>query len=294
MEEDLVRWRRKGDYFNFRGFKIFYIKEGTGPVLTIFHGYPYSSFDFEKVWDELAKNFTVIVLDMLGMGFSDKPKMHKYCFEEMADLYDSLFKELEVTATHILAHDLGDNVVQELLARNQEGPHTVTINSIAFLNGGLFSDVFRPGFIQVLLSKSPNLAGRFISWIISRKMVGRFTAEVFGAATKPSVRLLKNFWDVLNYNDGKSTVYLIGKLIFEKDKHQQRWIKAMQQSDVRMCFINGLADPNAGMQMAARYLQVIPDADVRLLDDKIGHWPQIEAPEQLLKIYSVFLEEVQY
>jgi pimeloyl-ACP methyl ester carboxylesterase len=82
MQENLLNWKSKGKYFSFRSYQIFYIKEGTGPVLTIFHGYPYNSFDFEKIWDELIQNFTVVVPDMLGMGFSDKPEKHQYSFEE--------------------------------------------------------------------------------------------------------------------------------------------------------------------------------------------------------------------
>jgi pimeloyl-ACP methyl ester carboxylesterase len=94
------------------------------------------------------------------MGFSDKPEKHQYSFEEMADLYAALLKELTITDTHILAHDLGNSVVQELLARNEEGKIHFIIKSIAFLNGGLFTDVYKPRLIQILLSKSPKPIGK--------------------------------------------------------------------------------------------------------------------------------------
>ncbi|MGC7264400.1 alpha/beta hydrolase, partial [Mycobacteroides abscessus subsp. abscessus] len=44
-----------------------------------------------------------------------------------------------------------------------------------------------------------------------------------------------------------------------------------------------------GLHMAERYLEVIHDPDVVLLDDNIGHWPQIEAPEAVL---THFLEHI--
>ena len=291
MQNKLADWKAKGNYFSFNGHKIFYIKEGSGPILTIFHGYPYNSFDFETMWDELVANFTVVIPDMLGMGFSEKPHRHIYSFEEMADLYTALFKELNVTKTHILAHDLGNSVVQELLARNEEGENSFVINSIAFLNGGLFTDVYKPRLIQLLLSKSPKPIGKILSRLMSKNSVSKATAEVFGVNTKPSEELLQNFWDVLNYNDGKSIAYLIGRLVFAKEKYQQRWIGAMQQTKIPMCFINGPADPNSGMHMAVRYNQLIPQANIKLLDEYIGHWPQIEAPQQVLKAYNDFLTE---
>jgi pimeloyl-ACP methyl ester carboxylesterase len=34
--------------------------------------------------------------------------------------------------------------------------------------------------------------------------------------------------------------------------------------------------------MADRYREVIPDADIVMLADDIGHWSQIEAPEAVL------------
>ncbi len=290
MEKALINWKSKGEYFGFKDYKIFYIKEGVGPVLTIFHGYPYNSFDFEKVWDELIQNFTVVVPDMLGMGFSDKPENHQYSFEEMAELYIALFKQLQITETHILAHDLGNSVVQELLARNEEGKKPFTIKSIAFLNGGLFTDVYKPRLIQILLSKSPKPIGKILSRLMSKKNVSKATSEVFGVNTKPTEELLQNFWDILNYNNGKSIAYLIGRLVFAKEKYQQRWIEAMQQTKIPMCFINGPADPNSGMHMAVRYKQLIPNSNVKLLREDIGHWPQIEAPQEVMKMYNGFLK----
>jgi pimeloyl-ACP methyl ester carboxylesterase len=275
MTQELLNWKSKGSYFIFKDYRIFYIKEGVGPVLTIFHGYPYNSFDFEKIWNELTQKFTVVVADMLGMGFSDKPENHSYSFDEMADLYTALLNELQITETHILAHDLGNSVVQELLARNEEGRNT-------------FTDVYQPRVIQILLSKSPKPIGKMLSRLMSRKSVSKATAEVFGVNTKPSEDLLQNFWDILNYNKGKSIAYLIGRLVFAKEKHQPRWIKAMQQTKIPMCFINGPADPNSGMHMALRYKELIPNPNVKLLEKSVGHWPQIEAPMEVIKSYSDF------
>ncbi len=293
MTPELSNWHSKGNYFEFNTYKIFYIREGNGPVLTIFHGYPYSSFDFEKVWPELIEKFTVVVLDMLGMGFSDKPDDHDYSFNEMADAYTSLFKRLKITSTHILAHDLGNSVVQELLARDEENKNPFEVKSVAFLNGGLFTDVYKPRLIQLLLSKSPKPIGRILSSLMSKKNVSKATSAVFGKETKPSHELLQNFWHILNYNNGKSIAYLIGRLVFAKVKYQQRWIGAMQQTKIPMCFINGPADPNSGEHMAERYKQLIPNSDVKLLDENIGHWPQIEAPQQTLNAYNQFLKRIQ-
>ena len=290
MSPELTAWKNKGIPFNYKEYKIFYIHEGKGEVLLIFHGYPYNSFDFKDMWDELTSKFSVIIPDMLGMGFSDKPQNCKYSFEDHADMYTELLGQLQVREIHILAHDLGNSVVQELIARAEENKNPFKIKSIAFLNGGLFIDVYKPRLIQVLLSKSPKPIGKLLSRLMSKKNTDKATAAVFGIDTKPNKELLQNFWDVLNYNNGKSIAYLIGRMVFEKKKYQQRWINAMQQTTIPMCFINGPADPNSGMHMAVRYNQLIPNANIFLLDKNIGHWPQLEAPMQVIKVLDEFIK----
>jgi len=290
MRPELKAWKNKGTTFTYKGNNIFFIQEGKAEVLLVFHGYPYNSFDFKDVWNGLTTKFNVVAPDMLGMGFSDKPKQYNYSFSDHADMYTALLNELQITEVNILAHDLGNSVVQELIARDTENKNPFKIKSIAFLNGGLFIDVYKPRLIQVLLSKSPKPIGKLLSRLMPKKNTDKATAAVFGIDTKPNKELLQNFWDVLNYSNGKSIAYLIGRLVFEKKKYQQRWITAMQQTAIPMCFINGPADPNSGMHMAVRYNQLIPNANIILLDENIGHWPQLEAPKEVLKVLNDFFE----
>lgn len=41
--------------------------------------------------------------------------------------------------------------------------------------------------------------------------------------------------------------------------------------------------------MAERYLELIPDPDVVLLED-VGHFPQLEAPERVGKAFLEFVD----
>jgi pimeloyl-ACP methyl ester carboxylesterase len=288
MNARLSDWKKSGKWFLSNGNKIFYKEEGKGEVLLIFHGYPYNSFDFHEVWNGLTQKFRVIIPDMLGMGFSDKPKNYRYTFDDHADMYTSFMQQLKIQDVHFLAHDLGNSVVQELIARDQRQKNPFKIKSIAFLNGGLFIDAYKPRWIQILLSQSPKPIGKMLSNLLSKKNTDRATASVFGPYTKPSGELLQIFWEILNFNGGKSIAYLIGRLVFAKKQYQLRWIKAMQETTIPMCFINGPADPNSGIAMAQRYNELIPGGYVVLLNEHIGHWPQLEAPEAVLEALAEF------
>ena len=121
MDAELDRWKSAGQYFDYLGFDIFYRVHGPPigkPHLLLIHGYPFNSSVWSLMWDRLIERFTVIAPDMLGMGFSDKPVAYGYTVHDHADLHEALLAHLERgVAAHVLAHDLGDSVGQEMLAR---------------------------------------------------------------------------------------------------------------------------------------------------------------------------------
>jgi pimeloyl-ACP methyl ester carboxylesterase len=90
------------------------------------------------------------------------------------------------------------------------------------------------------------------------------------------------FDQILEFNNGKRVSRKVGRFINDRYVHRNRWVRAMRETKVPMRLIDGPADPNSGRHMADRYLQLIADPDVVVLDDDIGHWPQIEAPEAVL------------
>jgi pimeloyl-ACP methyl ester carboxylesterase len=53
--------------------------------------------------------------------------------------------------------------------------------------------------------------------------------------------------------------------------------------------IDGAVDPISGAHMVARYRELIPQPDTVLLEG-IGHYPQTEAPDQVLAHYLQFRE----
>ncbi|TGM79652.1 alpha/beta fold hydrolase [Leptospira bouyouniensis] len=279
-----------GSYFDYKGNSIFYGSIGKGETLLLLHGYPFNSFDWNWVIEEFSNSYQVVFLDLLGMGFSDKPENHKYSFEEYVDLIQSLILKLNIKKVRILAHDLAVSVVQEMLATSHN--LNFEISSIAFMNGGLFTDVYKPRLIQRLLSQSPNFLGSFISKKMTRKSVESSLLKVFGPHTRPNLEVLNEYWNILNYNNGKNIAYLIGRLVFEKVNYQTRWIKALKETKVPFCYICGPFDPNSGTHMAVRFNKEYPFANVYYLSAFIGHWPQIESPKEVVATYHQFQNDI--
>jgi len=221
MDIELERWKAAGKYFDYLGFNIFYRTEGSGPTLLLIHGYQFNTCDWAPLWDRLTARFTVVAPDMLGMGFSDKPVAYGYSVHDHADMHEALLVHLGVKSAHILAHDIGDSVGQELLARSvfsQQAYGALRIESITWLNGGLFNEAYTPRLLQKVLSRTP--LGDFLSPLqgsgLSRRMIEPTINELFGPDTKPSRRMLDLFHEILEYNDGKRVTHKVGRFVNDR------------------------------------------------------------------------------
>ena len=286
---DLTQWKNKGHYFEYKTHQIFTIDEGAGEVLLLIHGFPTASWDWWQMWDQLTPQFRVLTLDMIGFGFSQKPKKYPYSIFDQADLFELFLESKSIKKVKILSHDYGDTVAQELLARyhdrikNKEDG--LEIASICFLNGGLFPEVHRPLLIQkLLMSPMGILVGKFLN----RKKLGINFKRIFGPNTQPTEKELDDFWKLITGNGGRSVFHLLIRYMQERKDNRERWVGAIQEASIPIRLIDGVFDPISGGHMVKRYKEIIPNPDVIELED-IGHFPLIEAPDLVLKYYLEFV-----
>lgn len=285
-------WHDKGQHFNYLAHDIFYQEAGKGECLICLHGFPTSSWDWYKVWNELSKDFHVIAPDFIGFGFSEKPQEYQYSILDQADLIELLLEKKKFNNIHILAHDYGDTVTQELLARHQDRVQFredgVTIKSVCFLNGGLFPEAHKPKMIQKALMGP---MGRYVSKFINEKKLTENLKDIFGQNSQPTEKELKHFWNMVTYNKGTQIGHKLIRYMTERNEYRDRWVGTLQKNKVPIRFVNGLEDPISGKNMVKRYREIIPRPDVVELEG-IGHYPQIEAPEAVLNAFREFQENI--
>ena len=271
--------------FRYRGHQIRWWEAGAGEPLLLIHGFPSGSWDWHYLWDALAKRYRVIALDMIGFAFSDKPRSYPYDLIDQADLQQALMAHLQIADYHVLAHDYGDSVAQELLARHEGGAGF--LRSMCFLNGGLFPETHHPVLLQKLLM-SP--IGPLIGRRYNRERMARTFGNIFGPQTQPDEHELDAFWRMIEFNQGPRIMHLLIRYMADRRVHRDRWVAAMQATRLPLRVIDGAVDPVSGAHMVERYHQLIPDPDTVLLPH-IGHYPQVEAPELVLEHYLAFREQ---
>ncbi len=156
--------------------------------------------------------------------------------------------------------------------------------SLALLNGWLFPQTYRPRFIQRLLM-SP--LGPFLVHFLGRACLRRTFRRIFGPDTPPTEADLDDFWALIEHHGGRAVIPKLIRYMKEREEHADRWTPALQEAGVPLRLIDGAADPISGRHMAEYYHKHIPRPDVVLLEG-IGHYPQWEAPEQVLEHYLAF------
>ncbi|WP_444900850.1 alpha/beta fold hydrolase [Microbulbifer sp. VAAC004] len=284
------QWLSNGKIFDYQNHQLFYVDSNPScrhkPVLLLIHGFPTSSYDWQKVWTQLTEHYRCIAMDMLGFGYSDKPKQHNYSIHQQADLHEALLQYLNINKVHLLAHDYGDSVAQELLARANNGGTTGYI-SVCLLNGGLFPETHQARLVQKLLL-SP--IGSLINKLMRYQQFCRSFSAIFGPETKPSDRELRDLWQILQYKNGNRLLYKLITYMYDRRKHRQRWIDALNLYPGPLLLINGSLDPVSGKHMVDRFRQLIDRAADIIELGKIGHYPHWEAPDHVVSAYLNFVE----
>ncbi len=291
MHPTIEQWRERGHFSQLLGREIFCLDTGEldKPAILFIHGFPTASWDWAPIWSALNESYRLVAFDMLGLGFSEKPDPHTYSMMEQADLAEALIADRRLGAFHVLAHDYGDTVAQELLARQDEGKGEGRWLSVCFLNGGLFPETHRARLIQkLLLSPLGPLVNRFSS----KRTFDRSFSVVFGPDTKPSAGELDSFWKLINYNDGKHAVHNLMTYMSDRKIHRERWIDALRRSAVPIGLINGSADPVSGSHMIERYRELVSPNHFTVELPKIGHYPHFEAPGETAGAYLRFLRQL--
>jgi pimeloyl-ACP methyl ester carboxylesterase len=97
------------------GIKLAYRVRGEGPPLVLVMGYRLNSAAWPVTFiEQLARHFTIIVLDNRGTGLSDKP-VNGYAIANMARDIRALLDYLGIAQVHMLGYSMGGAIAQEFV-----------------------------------------------------------------------------------------------------------------------------------------------------------------------------------
>ena len=108
------------EYADVNGLGYHYVREGSGPPLVLVHGWPGFYYEWRLNIRPLAEHFDVIVPDMRGYAYTDKPDVLPevgYTPAVFADDIAAFLDALGIEKASFVTHDFGAAWVQSF-ARN--------------------------------------------------------------------------------------------------------------------------------------------------------------------------------
>lgn len=276
LTERVRAWRDTGNVETVNGRELFvYRRPGTGIPLVLLHGFPSSSYDWKRLL-EIETASPVIAFDCLGFGLSEKPAGFEYTLGWQADAAEALVDGGEVL---VVGHDMGTSVATELMARDLRGELRMEIRGVLLFNGSILLHRASPTPGQKLLRT------RFGPLFARLNNERSFTAQfrrIFSRAHPLDADEARDQWALLAHEDGQRRMAETINYMNERERYTDRWHGAIADWPGELQFAWGLEDPVATTNVLAGLRELRPQAPVMELAG-IGHYPQIEAPEQIAK-----------
>jgi len=277
-------WSRRGQVRSLAGHDVFTLDvvaregESAAPLLVL-HGFPSSSFDFATVLDALSCDRRVLLVDMVGYGFSAKPDL-SYTLALQADVVMAFVAAAGVTELALLSHDMGDTVGGELLARHAEGNWPVEIVQRVVTNGSIYIEMAQlTAGQQLLLSLPDELIDPALAPGRDALIASLFATFSEGTDRDAVADHVAAQVEMILHDDGNRVLARLIRYIEERRAAQDRFTGAIESHPSPLAVVWGADDPIAVHDMAVRLTTARPDAPLVTLDG-VGHYPMVEAPER--------------
>lgn len=287
LTPEIQSWKAEGRFGRFDDVEVFYrtLREGEAalPWRVCFHGFPTSSWDWHLLLPALQKDHRVLIFDFPGYGLSGKPLHRDYSLKRQLDAAEALMHSLGVVDFDLLAHDMGNSVACELLRRREQGGYPFELKSLTLLNGGIYMEMHQPLLTQRLL-RTPVL-GALFARLSSWRMFRLQYPNVYAHPEQFSEMHYRNQWALMMNNDGRRVLHKIAGYMHERTRMGDQWTGPLHRLELPLKVIWGKEDPIAVRDIAMKLSLHSHSARLVMLKD-VGHYPQLEAPDQVAAAIS--------
>jgi pimeloyl-ACP methyl ester carboxylesterase len=264
------------------GHSITYVQKGTGPVLLLIHGVAGSLETWRSVIDPLARDATVLAVDLPGHGTSS-PGGGDYSLGSLAAGLRDVMTALGHDRATLVGHSLGGGIAMQFSYQFPE----MTERLVLVSSGGLGLEVN-----PALRAASLPGASLFLSVTAEATRRGSGLARrVLRATHSPSspgldelVRSYASLADADRRSAFLATVRSVVGLNGQTVRADDRLYLA---KDLPVLLIWGAEDPIIPVEHARAAHKLLPDSTLAAFDG-VRHFPHVEAPQQFVTALQDF------
>jgi len=264
--------------------RVHYVDEGAGEPVLFVHGTPTWSFDWRHLIAALAPGRRCIAPDLLGFGFSDRPRDFAYTPEAHAAALAEFVEKLALPRFTLVVHDFGGPIALPLAVRERS-----PVARLVVLNSWMWSlagDRFYEQGARVVGSP----LGRFLyRWAnLSLEVI---TPSAYGDRRKLTPEIHRALKDRFPDRESRGRVlWTLARSLLGSSAHfDALWQRRDRLRGVPALVIWGMRDHAFPPRLLARWREALPGARVLELPGA-GHWPHEEEPEQVAGAVRAFLD----
>jgi pimeloyl-ACP methyl ester carboxylesterase len=112
------------------GTTLHFVQGGNGPAVILLHGFPQDWYEFHKIMPRLAAKFTVVAVDLRGVGGS-APAADGYDAANLAEDIHQLIAQLPLQKVYLVGHDIGGMVAYAFARRFPQDARGIMILDVA-------------------------------------------------------------------------------------------------------------------------------------------------------------------
>lgn len=260
-----------------------YLKKGSSSeALLLIHGLGCSSLEWSENVDYFAATMTVVAVDLVGFGESDKPNTFEYSSRAQAIQLIELMSELGFDEFHLVGNSYGGKVAIEIVDLIQDCAKSLTL--VASAGGGVEAPFHLRlqtlPFVGELLP-SPNFENFKLGW----------QSAFFDKEKLTEVRLQKKFEDSNTVGAKTSHLKTLRSMMnifgFKRSDYADLNLKIARIS-CPVLIVWGENDLFLPLEHAHTLDQRIKNSKL-VIFDACGHAPQIERSEEFNDALAKFI-----
>jgi pimeloyl-ACP methyl ester carboxylesterase len=257
---------------------------GSGPAVVLLHGYGETGDMWAPLALDLARDHTVIVPDLRGLGLSSKPKGGFDKKTQAVDV-DALLTALDVRLADVVAHDIGNMVAFRFAAQYPERVRRLVLIDAPVPGVGPWEEVLKNPLLWHFRFGGPDMerlvAGR------ERIYLDRFWNE-FSASPERFTETSRRHYAALYALPGAMHSGFAQFAAFDQDAIDNRAFLAGGRLKMPVLAIRG--EKSFGPMMAAVMRAAGDDVTEGIVPDS-GHWIMEENPRATIRLVRDFLAQ---
>ena len=105
---------------------------GAGPPVLLLHGLGASAESWEPVAGPLSRHFRVLIPDLIGFGFTDKPDID-YTLEAFVGFAGAFMQSLDIPQASLIGHSLGGAIALRIAIEHPQWVDRLAVANVAGL-----------------------------------------------------------------------------------------------------------------------------------------------------------------